>query len=519
MIDTELLPYLKPHELEECEQYAKQDLIEDAQSNHLSFMQHTWMKDDRMNPFVVGFHTRKICQRIDKAFKDYKNGKSTYLLISVHHRSGKSDIVSRYLAPHFLGEFPSDEVMQVSYKAEFAASFSGFGRNIMRSEKYQELYPDIKLSTDTNKKNEWLIANSKGKDTGGKLYASGLISGITGRGLGLGILDDYCSGRAEAESLVQRNNAWEAFTDGFMTRMAPFHMVIVLATQWHWDDINGRIQQAMKDDPNFPEFEMMAFPAKARDYKGPGKYPGKYLFLERFAEKWYLTQYATLGKYSSSALLDCNPQLRTGGQLSTDGIIFQDLKEFPDLFRIKYARVWDLAHTAKQRQKDDPDFTSGTLLAFEKREKDPVLHLWIRHVTRFRQGATKRDMQIKRTAEMDGPFIKQAVEDSPDAKDAYQYLSYSIGGISWNKISISGGDKTVRATPLEPIFETPGHVHVAKGIWNQDWLDEIIKFDGLGTGHDDQVDNMSAGYIFLISNSLHMTDDIRKALAQRRKNR
>jgi len=489
-----------------------------VKGNHLKFMQHCWRKNKKLYPFIIGFHTKRICKRIDKAIDDYRNGESSYLLISVHHRSGKSDIVSRYLGPHFLGEFPNDEVMQVTYKAEFAASFSGYGREIMRSQIYQELYPNVKLSDDTKKKNEWLIADKTRINTGGKLYASGLHSGLTGNGFSLGILDDYCSGRAEAESLVQRNNAWDAFTNDFMTRIAPVGIVIILATQWHWDDINGRIQQAMKDDPNFPRFETMVFPARSRDYKGPGRYSGKYLFLERFSEKWYLTQYATLGKYGSQALLDCNPQLRTGGLLSLDGIILEDLKNFPDLFRLKFARIWDLAHTAKQRQKDDPDYTSGTLLAFEMRQNDPVLHLWIKHVIRFRHAATKRDTEIKRIAEIDGPFVKQAIEDSPDAKDAHDYIRNALPSISWNKINITGGDKTVRATPLESIFETPGHVHVAKENWYRDWLDEIIKFDGLGTSHDDQVDNLSAGYIFLITNTLRMSDKLRKSLAQRRKN-
>jgi predicted phage terminase large subunit-like protein len=423
-------------------------------------------------------------------------------------------MVSRYLAPHFLGEFPCDEVMQVTYKAEFAASFSAFGRNVMRSERYKRLYPNIQLSEDTNKKNEWLIADSNGKNTGGKLFASGLHSGLTGNGFSLGILDDFCSGRAEAESLVQRNNAWEAFTDDFMTRMAPIGIVIILATQWHWDDIIGRIQKAMQDDDNFPKFESLSFPAKARNYKGEGKYTGKYLFLERFTEDWYKSQYATLGQYSAAALLDCNPQIRTGGQLSTDGIVFQDIKEFPDLFRIKYARIWDLAHTKKQRTKDDPDYTSGTVLAFQEVPGDPVLHLWVKHVMRIREGANKRDAKIKQVATIDGTFIRQAIEDSPDAKDAYQYITKALPQISFNKINISGGDKTVRATPLEPIFETPNHVHVAKGDWNLDWLDEIMKFPG-GT-HDDQVDNLSAGYIFLVKNKMVIDDKTKQELAQRR---
>ena len=299
-------PKLTQKEIDEdillCRLLEKQEQ-EESKRSHLCFMQHTWMKKD--SPFFIGFHTRKICERIDRAFEDFRNGQSTYLLINVHHRAGKSDIVSRYLGPHFLGEFPSEEVMQVTYQANLAISFSSFGRNIFRSEKYEKIYPNICLSKETNKKNEWVITDKNNKLLGGKLYASGLQSGLTGSGFALGILDDYCSGRAEAESIVQRDNAWEAFTNDFMTRAAPVSIVIVLATIWHWDDISGRIKNEMQQNEYFPKFEILQFPARARDYKGEGTYIGKYLFLERFNEKWYDTQYATLGKYSAAALLDC----------------------------------------------------------------------------------------------------------------------------------------------------------------------------------------------------------------------
>jgi phage terminase large subunit-like protein len=487
-----------------------------ARESHLAFMQYCWMKDGERDPMVVGFHTRAICERIDKAIVDLKNGKSTYLLISVHHRSGKSDILSRFLGPHFLGEFPDREVMQVTYQANLASQFSAYGRRVFQSKQFHSLYPKIRLSEETNRKNEWLIADKNGTHTGGRLYATGLEGGLTGNGFSLGLLDDYFSGRAEAESKIQRDNAWDAFTNDFMTRVAPVGIVIVLATQWHYDDINGRIRAEMKENPNFPQFEVISFPAKAKDYRGPGTYPGKYLFLERYPESWYLSQYATLHTYGAAALLDCNPQMRTGSLLSTDGIVYDDLKNMPAFTALRWTRIWDVAHTKKQLKGDDPDWTSGTLLAFQERPDDPIMHLWIRHVFRTQEKAVARDKLLKSWAQADGPFVKQAIEDSLDAKDAFDYISSALPEISWSKISIAGGDKFARATPLEVIFGTPGHVHVARGEWNEDWIDEVIHFDGHGEQHDDMIDNMSAGYIFYHTLGIHISNESRNELAQRR---
>jgi predicted phage terminase large subunit-like protein len=495
LTETEELEYLAL--LEEREQDA-------VRASHLEFMQHLWIRE---NPMVVGFHTRKICERIDRAIEDFRNGKSSYILINVHHRAGKSDIVSRYLGAHFLGEFPDQEVMQVSYQANLAIGFSAFGRNLCRSEKFTKLYPNVLLSKETNKKNEWVIADSTGKETGGKLYASGLLSGLTGQGYALGILDDYLKGRSAAESLVQRDNCWDCFTNDFLTRMAPVHIVLILATIWHWDDVSGRIEKAMKEDPDFPKFEIMRFPARAKNYTGEGRYPGEYLFLERYPESWYRSQYATLGKYAGSALLDCDPLLRGGGRLSTVGIVYED--EMPNKDGVPMfplARVWDLAHTKKQRSKEDPDWTSGTKLAFERRAGDPVLHLWVADVVRTREGALQRDNRIKQAAETDTAYCQQAVEISLDAGDAFEYLRAAMPQIAWKQVHTTG-DKSARATPLEPIFETPGHVHVIKGAWNDDWVDEVLRFDGSGKQHDDQIDNLSAGYI-LMAKTVSFTTNI-----------
>lgn len=457
-----------------------------ARASHLEFMRFNWRGFEKLIP---GFHTRKICERIDRAITDYREGKTTFLLINVHPRAGKSDIVSRYLGPHFIGEFPGAEVMQVSYAADKAVEFSAFSRLVIDSDRYRIAYPDLQLSSDTNRKDHYLTS------LGGGILATGLYGHMTGSGFSLGILDDYCSGRAEAESKVQRDTAWEAFTNDFLTRMAPKGIVIVLATQWHDDDISGRIVRAMAADPHFPRFEVMKFPARSADYKGDGKYPGEFLFEERYSKSWYLGQYASLGKYSSAALMDCNPVLREGGRFNLGNIDWLD--EIPAGAGSEWARVWDLAHTAKERSGDDPDWTSGTLLSFERVPGDPVPHLWISHVLRCRDEAPERDRKIRMTVGMDGTAVRQALGHSLDAKDAYEYLRTSMPEIAWASI-LERGDKGARATPLEPIFESDYHVHVKRGDWNEAWIDELLRFDGLGKNHDDQVDNLSAGYILQI---------------------
>ena len=288
-------------------QYLNKSIREklEARYKHLDFMQFCWQKPGE--PFIVGRHTREVCRIIDGAITDYKNGKSSFIIVKIPFRHGKSDIVSRYLPPHFLGEFPDNEVMIVTYASSRAEGFSAFSRGLVRSDEYKALYPDIAVSKEAAGVQKWGIAGKLGS-----CVASGLSSGITGKGYHLGILDDYCAGRTEAESAVMRDNAWEHFTNDFLTRRAPVSITIILATPWHVDDIIGRIEKRIDKnsdtyDPEFPPFRVVSFPAMngtADVYNAEKKISERvsydYLFPERFSADWYKQQAASLGSYGTA---------------------------------------------------------------------------------------------------------------------------------------------------------------------------------------------------------------------------
>ena len=474
-----------------------------ARYSHLDFMRYCWQKP--YEPLVVGMHTREICRLIDEAMDNFRKGQSTFLLIKVHFRAGKSDIVSRFLPPHFLGEFPDKDVMVVSYGQSLSENFSRFSRNLVKSDEYKELYPNLELTGGVQ---SWGFEHKVGVVT-----ESGLTSGITGKGGHLLICDDYLASRAEAESETIRNSTWEHFTNDFLTRRAPTSITIVLATPWHVDDIIGRIERKIDPnndeyDENFPKFRVVSFPAmngevdigvKNKEKYGDLKYhlehvKYKWLFPERYDEQWYMSQFASLGSYASSGLLQCSPQTRGGNFLDTSKIQYHSNPE--DFPKTKYYRVWDLAHTAKQTQKADPDYTSGTLLTYTK--IDNVWHLWIKNVARIRATALERDNFIRMVSDKDGMNVSIAVENSADSKDAVYTLQTILRGarrIIPQNIHI---DKVARAGYVEPIFEA-GHVHLMRGDWNLDWVTEVSAFPS--GKHDDQVDNFTAGYFLCCQSS------------------
>lgn len=470
-----------------------------ARRCHERYMKYMWQKSGE--DFLVGIHTREVCRLIDEAFTNFENGKSTFLVVMMPFRHGKSDCLSRYLPSHFLGQFPDCEVMLITYAMGLAEGFSRFARNLMRTKEYKRLYPNVEISKENGGVQQWGISGH----TGG-CVASGLTSGLTGKGYHLGLLDDYCASRAEAESEVMRNSAWEHFTNDFLTRRAPVSITIILATPWHVDDIIGRIKERIdpaseKYEEDFPKFKIVSFPAMNGDVeikvKDKAKYGDRefhterktyaYLFTDRFSEEWYRQHTASLGSYAASALLQCNPQIRGGNLFVTDKIQFHNTED--DFPKTKYFRVWDLAHTARQTQKSDPDWTSGTLLAYTK--IDGLWHLWIKDVARIRGKAPERDNYIRAVSDKDGSAVTIAVENSVDSKDAVSNMQTILNGRRIVKPLNIGIDKVARASYVEPIFEA-GHVHILRAAWNLDWLNEMKEFPS--GKHDDQVDNLTAGY-------------------------
>lgn len=423
-----------------------------ARLSHLQFIKYCWQKTDE--PYSVGRHTRTICHYIDEAVYDLKNGKSTYIVVKVHPRAGKSEILSQNLTAHFIGAFPDKEVMICCYNSSLAEKNSKLARRIIETKQFQELYPNTEVEGGVQ---QW---NIKGHSA--MVTASGLISGITGNGYTVGLLDDYIAGRENAESQTIRDKIWDEFTDSFLTRRAPVSITFVLATQWHVDDIIGRIEKkidpdSQEYDANFPKFKIVSFPAsgegdvwveRTKETKAHWEHQKwEFLFPERFTPEFYRQQRAALGDYSYSSLYQCNPQIRGGNFFDTSNIQFHDnVEDFP---KTRYYRVWDLAHTAKQTQKADPDFTSGTLLTYTK--IDGLWHLWIKNVVRIRASAGERDNLIRSATDKDGQSVAVAIENSLDSKDAVSNMQEILKGrrsviplnIRMDKIARAGDRKSV----------------------------------------------------------------------------
>lgn len=112
---------------------------EENQNSFLKFVHTMWPG------FIDGAHHKIMAQK----FEEIANGTCKRLIINMPPRHTKSEFASYMLPAWFLGRFPGKKVIQTSNTAELAVGFGRKVRNLVGSEAYQSIFPDVGLQADS----------------------------------------------------------------------------------------------------------------------------------------------------------------------------------------------------------------------------------------------------------------------------------------------------------------------------------------------------------------------------------
>lgn len=234
-------------------------------------------------------------------------------------------------------------VILSGYGASLVKGFSEKVRAIVRSDAYRQVFPGVEADRDKAASDEWRL-----KDSQSTVYAQGLGGAITGKGGNLIVVDDYCKNWEEAESKTMRDKTFESFAADLATRTnSPAHVIVICATRWHEDDVIGRLERRMREDPSYTRWDELVFPARK---EGEGGWDT--LFPELYDADWYEFQRKNLGPHAAAALLDCDP--RTSGARVFREEWLRYWTEPPDERRLKTHVFVDGAKS----KADGADFTS-----------------------------------------------------------------------------------------------------------------------------------------------------------------
>ena len=232
--------------LELLKQYDAQMTQNMGKESFLDFINHVYPG------YKVGPHHLKLIQ----IFEDIAAGKKKRVIVNIAPRHGKSELIS-YLAPAwFLGKYPQKKIIMGSHTADLAVNFGRRVRNLVGSEAYKGIFPQVELQSDSKSASRW------GTNFNGEYFAIGVGGALAGRGADLFIIDDPHS---EQEAKTGRPDvflpAWEWFQSGPLQRLMPGGAIIIVMTRWSKLDLTGMIVQQTERNEDVDPWEVVEFPA------------------------------------------------------------------------------------------------------------------------------------------------------------------------------------------------------------------------------------------------------------------
>jgi predicted phage terminase large subunit-like protein len=259
--DLEVLEKALPHMSDKERQrnlallkdYQKEVKQKNGKANFLDFIKHVYPG------YKIGAHHARLA----KLFEEIAEGKRKRVIVNIAPRHGKSELIS-YLAPAwFLGKHPAKKVIMASHTADLAVNFGRRVRNLVGSDAYKDIFPDINLQADSKSASRW------GTNFNGEYFAIGVGGALAGRGADLFIIDDPHS---EQDAKLGKSDvflpAWEWFQSGPLQRLMPGGAIVVVMTRWSKLDLTGQIVNQMVKNDDVDQWEVVEFPAILEDKMG-----------------------------------------------------------------------------------------------------------------------------------------------------------------------------------------------------------------------------------------------------------
>jgi phage terminase large subunit-like protein len=307
------------------------------------------MPDKRFpeNPNLSRYSAKLHHRAIAKALERIERRELQFVILCAPPRHGKSQLTTVNLPTHLLGVDPYANIIVGCYNDILAKGFGRKIRQIVESEVYHEIFPDVTLVKGGRAVDHMATAQD------GMIACVGRGGTTTGRGADYFIVDDPFKDRREARSLTMRNEVWDWYQDVVSTRlMSDTGCIILMMTRWHEDDIIGRLTDP--DNPHYNEEEaarwtIINLPALAEEDDPLGRAPGESLWPERFGRA-YLESFRRKNPVGFAALYQQRPTPEDGEYFKSDMFVtYASPKDLPKRLRMFAASD----HAVKSKQKND----------------------------------------------------------------------------------------------------------------------------------------------------------------------
>lgn len=438
------------------------------------FVREAWDVLEPGQPYLHGWHIDAVCEHLE-AITD---GRLTRLLINIPPGTMKSLIASVFWPAWEWGPKgrPSLRYLTTSYSENYAKRDSRRMRDLVTSEWYRALWPEVVLS----RAGEISFENTRRGAREGMPFQS-----LTG-GRGDRVIIDDPHSTETAESDAERERTTRIFRESVPTRLNdPVNSAIVVIMQrLHEKDISGQILSLGLGYEHLMlpmEFEPERACRTSIGFADPRQAEGDLLFPERFPRETVERDKRPMGSYAVAGQFQQRPGPRQGSLFKRHWFEGKIIGAAPPGTR--WVRHWDLAATKK---------TTAARTAGVKLGRTPDGRFVIGHVvTEQQEGDVVRKL-IKAIAETDGYGVEVSLPQDPGQAGKVQKsdLIALLAGFTAHA-EPETGDKVDRARPFAAQCEA-GNVSLIAGPWNEAYLDELAAFP---TGKfKDQVDASSGAF-------------------------
>jgi predicted phage terminase large subunit-like protein len=436
---------------------------EKAQTDFMEFVHQMWPG------FVNGPHHKIMA----KKFQDIADGKLKRLIINMPPRHTKSEFASYMLPAWFLGKFPSKKIIQCSNTAELAVGFGRKVRNLVGSEAYSKIFPDVSLKSDSKAAGRW------GTNANGDYFAIGVGGTVTGKGADLLIIDDPHS---EQEAAIAATNpevydkVYEWYSSGPRQRLQPGGAIIVVMTRWSLRDLTGKIlKSSMERDGD--EWEVIDFPAILPNEQP--LWPAFWPLKELLALKEELPVSKWNAQYQQS------PTSEEGALVKREWWKMWESDRPPKCEFI--IQSWDTAFTKNERSDYSACTTWGDFYLNEDEMQPNIILL----------DAFKERMEFPQLKERAIRMYKEWEPDAfiVEAKASGAPLIFELRrmGIPVSEFTPTrGNDKIARLNSVTDLFAS-GKVWAPGTRWADEVMEEMAAFPN--SDHDDLVDSSTQALI------------------------
>lgn len=452
------------------------------------------VSDDEYKP---NWHIKYLCGVLEDLARRVGNHekKEEDLIINIPPGTTKTLLVSVMFPVWCWTRWPWIKFITGSYSNDLALESAEKSRDIMRSDKFKALYPDITVKEDKDTKSNFRIAVIERKSNGavnriafaGGRFSTSVGGTITGFHGHINIWDDPINPKqAASEILLNTANNWVDKSASTRKADKEISVTIMVMQRLHQNDPTGHLLE--KKDKKIKHICLPGEIKTFLQYVSPPELVGNYKdgLLDPVRLSWSALKEmeADLGQYGYAGQVGQNPVPPGGGMFKVEN--FQTITNIPsDIHIVKTVRYWDKAGTT-----DAGAYTAGVKLARLINNKIVVLD-----VVRGQWSAEKRERIIRNTAEMDGRKVEVYIEQEPGSggKESAQATIRNLIGYSI-RADHPTGDKVFRADPFS-VQVNEGNVMLLKGDWNREFVEEH-RFFPFGR-FKDQVDAASAGFNIL----------------------